>query len=365
MSKLGSRKVSRRDFVRGAISVSALGMIARNASANALGLPLGLQLYSVRAQMAQDLDGALAAVAAAGFVEVEAAALPGKSAAEIRAALNKAGLRCVGAHHGFADLSTRFDQLLAFDAELGANYVICASPGLRPASAASNPRQAMTLDDWRYNADMFNTFGERAATHGMEFEYHNHIHEFDLIDGVSPYEELLRLTDPKKVSFELDCGWARVAGHYPVELMEQHPNRFSMLHVKDFHLAAATSGSGPKADVNRNSAAAISTTSPFSTGQEESAHPARIRRAGSLRFALAGVAEDRRGLHEKAHLSAGGSVAFIVSYSGCTGLMTEPSCATEIASTRMLSLAGNVKLRAPRRNRKPISEQVGVLVRLI
>ena len=249
MSKLNCRKVSRRAFVRGAISIGSLGILARDASANALGLPLGLQLYSVRAQMAQDLDGTLAAIAAAGYVEVEAAALPGKSAIEIRAALNKAGLRCVGAHHSFADLSTRFDQLLAFDAELGASYFICASPGHRPASAASDSGQTMTLDDWRYNAETFNTFGERAARHSMEFGYHNHIHEFDLRGGVSPYQELLRLTDPKKVTFELDCGWASVAGHNPVELMEQHPYRFSMLHVKDFHLSAATSHSDQKAEV--------------------------------------------------------------------------------------------------------------------
>jgi sugar phosphate isomerase/epimerase len=240
MSKLGPTKLSRRTFVRGAMSMGPLAVLASRAHANPLGLPLGLQLYSVRQQMAQDLDSTFAAVAAAGFVEVEAAALPTKSSAEIRAALDKAALRCVGAHHPFADLSTRFDEILAYDAGLGANYIICASPGSRPAAVVSGARQAMTLDDWRYNAETFNTFGERAATHGMGFGYHNHIHEFDLIDGVSPYEELLRLTDPKKVTFELDCGWARVANHDPVQLMQQYPYRFSMLHVKDFHLGAAS-----------------------------------------------------------------------------------------------------------------------------
>jgi sugar phosphate isomerase/epimerase len=48
--------------------------------------------------------------------------------------------------------------------------------------------------------------------------------------------ELLRLTDPKKVTFELDCGWATVAGMNPVDLMKNHPHRISMLHVKDFKL---------------------------------------------------------------------------------------------------------------------------------
>ncbi|HEX4650720.1 MAG TPA: sugar phosphate isomerase/epimerase, partial [Granulicella sp.] len=96
---------TRREFVGGAVSAAAFAIFARNAIANPLGLPLAIQLYSVRDQMAQDLDGALAGVAAAGFVEVEAAALPKKSAKEIRASLDKAGLRCVSAHHSFADLA--------------------------------------------------------------------------------------------------------------------------------------------------------------------------------------------------------------------------------------------------------------------
>jgi sugar phosphate isomerase/epimerase len=213
--------------------------------ANPLGLPLAIQLYSVRDQMAQDLDGALAGVAAAGFVEVEAAALPKKSAKEIRASLDKAGLRCVSAHHSFADLATRFGELVAYDAELGAKDVICSSPGHRTASGAdSHGAQAFSLDDWRYNAERFNDFGNQAAKHGLQFGYHNHIHEFAMVDGISPYEELLRLTDPKKVTFELDCGWARVAGHDPVELMQAHPYRFSMLHVKDFHLKDTPPGEG-------------------------------------------------------------------------------------------------------------------------
>ena len=177
----------------------------------------------------------LAAVAAAGFVEVEAAALPKKTAKEIRASLDKAGLRCVSAHHGFADLAPEFDEQVAYDAELGVKYVICASPGHRTPPAAGADSK-FSLDDWHYNAERFNEFGERSAKAGIQFGYHNHIHEFDVVDGVLPYEDLLKQTDPKKVTFEMDCGWVRVAGHNPVELMQQYPHRFSMLHVKDFHL---------------------------------------------------------------------------------------------------------------------------------
>lgn len=227
-------KLNRREFVAGA---AALTCTARYGLANALGLPLAIQLYSVRQQMAQDLDMALSGVASAGFTVVESAALPAKSAKEIRAALDKAGLRCVSSHHGYGDLAKGFDDVLAFDTELGSKYIICSSPGRRTPAAAG--QQALTMDDWRFNAEKFNEFGEKTAKHGIQFGYHNHIHEFKVTDGVSPYEELLKLTDPKKVTFELDCGWARVAGHDPVDLMQKHPHRFSMLHVKDFHLAPA------------------------------------------------------------------------------------------------------------------------------
>lgn len=228
---------TRREFVGGALSAAAFAMLANKAAANPLGLPLAIQLYSVREQMAQDMDMALAAVAAAGFVEVEAAALPKRPAREIRVSLNKAGLRCVSAHHGFADFAAHFDELIAYDTELGAKYVICASPGRRtPATTGPGRSQPLSLDDWRYNAEEFNQFGEKAAEAGIQFGYHNHIHEFDAAEGVLPYDELLKRTNPKKVTFELDCGWARVAGHDPVQLMQKYPNRFSMLHVKDFHL---------------------------------------------------------------------------------------------------------------------------------
>lgn len=188
--------------------------------------------------MMEDLDGALAAVSAAGYTEVEAAALPKKSAKEIRAALDRAALRCVSAHHPFADLHAKFDEIVAYDKELGVHFIICSSPGYRiPSPAgASGGQRSLTIDDWSYNAEQFNAMGEKTAASGILFGYHNHIHEFALTEGKTPYMELLQLTDPKKVTFELDCGWAIVAGVNPAEIMKNHPHRISMLHVKDFKL---------------------------------------------------------------------------------------------------------------------------------
>jgi len=232
--------ISRRKFIGSTAAMAALSMAGRAAFANPLGLPLGVQLYSVRQQITEDFEATLAAVSAAGYTEVEAAALPKKSATEVRAMLDKAGLRCVSAHHPFADLHARFEEIVAYDKELGAKFIICASPGYRVPSPAGTPGgpKPFTLDDWHYNAEQFNIMGEKTAAAGIQFGYHNHVREFAVTDGKTPYIELLQLTDPKKVTFELDCGWAVVAGMRPVEILRDHPDRISMLHVKDFKLPA-------------------------------------------------------------------------------------------------------------------------------
>ena len=68
----------------------------------------------------------------------------------------------------------------------------------------------------------------------MKFGYHNHTMEFGKQDGVIPLDEMIRLTDPELVTFELDCGWVIVGGANPVDYLQRYPSRISMLHVKDF-----------------------------------------------------------------------------------------------------------------------------------
>jgi sugar phosphate isomerase/epimerase len=79
----------------------------------------------------------------------------------------------------------------------------------------------------------------------MRFAYHNHTPEFRSENGVVFYDELLRRTDPAKVHFELDCGWAAVAGQKPAELLSRYPTRISMLHVKDFKLTPRSTPADP------------------------------------------------------------------------------------------------------------------------
>jgi len=225
--------ISRRNFIGGAAAVAALSSSSIS-FATPLGLATGIQLYSVRDQMAKDFEGTLAAVRKAGYVEVESAALPKKSAAELRKALDQAGLKCVSSHRSFVDVTKNLDATTEFEKTIGVTNIICPGPGRRSASAAQHG--PLTIDDWKYNAEEFNKTGEKLKAAGITFGYHNHWVEFAPVEGKVPYEELLSLCEPDKTTFEMDCGWVKVAGHDPVELMKKYPNRFSMFHVKDFHL---------------------------------------------------------------------------------------------------------------------------------
>jgi sugar phosphate isomerase/epimerase len=241
------RRISRRNFLQTASASVAFATACTDASwlmANPLGLPLGLQLYSVRDLLPKDYEGTLRQLSAMGYREVEAAGFFGRSASDVKQVMEQAGLRCVSAHYSYADLAPHLDETIEFGKALGLAYIICASPGLphgSPATSADKKlaREAMTLEDWRWNAEQFNRLGERVNAVGIKFGYHNHTAEFREVNGVVIYDELLRLTDPAKVTMEMDCGWVIVGGKNPVDYLRRYPTRISMLHVKDFKLSGA------------------------------------------------------------------------------------------------------------------------------
>ena len=240
---------SRRDFLRSSSAALICGSALLRASplrAKNLNVPLGLQLYSVREQLPQDPTGTLREIAALGYREVEAAGYQNYSADEVSQAMSDAGLHLVSAHYSADNLHQQLNQIIEFSKNVGVSYIICSYPGFKDPSrlskiAAKERSNAFTLEDWRWNADQFNTIGAKVADAGMKFGYHNHTMEFRATDGVVPYDELLRLTDPAKVTMELDCGWVAVASANPIDYLRKYANRISMIHVKDFKGITATS----------------------------------------------------------------------------------------------------------------------------
>jgi sugar phosphate isomerase/epimerase len=126
-------------------------------------------------------------------------------------------------------LKEHLDEYIEYAHTLGLSYIICPSPTRKDPAA----RGMLTLDDWRWVAGELNKIGEKVKAAGMTFGYHNHGPEFGNEGGVIFYDELLRLTDPKLVIFEMDCGWVFAAGRNPIDYLSKTPERFPLLHVKD------------------------------------------------------------------------------------------------------------------------------------
>lgn len=244
---------NRRQFLRagalGAAVCSAGTGWTESLEANPLGLPIGLELYTVRNELAKDFDGTIKKVAEVGYKEVEFFDFYGKPSAEIRRVLEANGLTAPSAHYGTPKIRAGWDKHIDYAKEVGVHYMVCA---------ILEPDERDSLDDYRKLADLFNQVGEQCKKAGLQFGYHNHNFEFKTFDGVVAYDELLRRTDSKLVQLELDCYWTTRAGKSPQDYFHQYPGRFPLLHIKDRKpgYAPATEmdpGPGPFTEVGRGS----------------------------------------------------------------------------------------------------------------
>jgi len=242
--------LTRRGFLAGSSTLGA-GLLAaafsRRSIADPMGLPVGIQLYSVSEPLAADAPGTLKTLYQIGYREVESVSLGKYSGKEFRKLLDDAGLACPSAHLRLN--SPEIDLLLETAHALGVQYATTSN--LRPSvppQAGSPPGTPATvllptpmgLDGFKKLAQEMNAIGAKVKASGLQYAYHNHNYEFEPVgDGACGYDVLLKETDPALVKFEIDCGWMVVAGASPVAYFRNHPGRFRLLHVKDFKQVSA------------------------------------------------------------------------------------------------------------------------------
>jgi sugar phosphate isomerase/epimerase len=202
---------------------------------------IGLQLYTVRDAMQTDPAGTLAKVAALGYNSVEGATYTGSekfygmNAADFLKLLKQNGLIMPSSHYRLGEEKTNnelvkgtilhdWDKAVDDAAAAGIKYMVCAY-------LSDNERGS--LDHYKTVANELNKAGERCKKSGIQLCYHNHAFEFDSQDGKLPYDILLNQTDKNLVKMEMDMYWVSKAGKDPVELINQHPGRFPLFHMKD------------------------------------------------------------------------------------------------------------------------------------
>lgn len=233
-----SSSFSRRDFLKrtgGAVAASVLagacggpaageaaGQLASDAQAAKV-IPIGVQLYCVRNEMAEDLPGTVAAVANLGFEGVEFADYFGRSAAELRQVLDDNGLKACGSHIMLADmLGDNLEPTIAFNQTLGNPYLIVRW---------LNEDQRDTKETLLRTCDQLNEIAAKLAPHGMRVGYHNHDYSFQRFDGELAWNIMVDHTSPEVV-YQLDVGNAAASDIDPVELLRRNAGRSATVHVK-------------------------------------------------------------------------------------------------------------------------------------
>jgi len=231
-------KLSRRNFLaRSAAAAGVIGIAPPALLAHESRRVPGIQLYSVDEAMMQDTAGTLRKIHEFGYREVETAGFGTLSAVEFRKFLDDTGLRCDSCHLSFdgEDFGSEFEEAQA----VGARYVVSSMlidfSTVKTVADAQAVVDSIDTDAFRRIIDKANRIGEAAAQAGLKYAYHNHNFEFKMFGGaVIGYDLLIKETDAKLVSLELDCGWAGLAGYDPVKYLQAYPERIRMLHLKNF-----------------------------------------------------------------------------------------------------------------------------------
>ncbi len=188
---------------------------------------IGIQLYSLRRELARDFEGTLARVATIGYTEVEFAGYYDRTPAQVAAALDRTGLSAPSAHVPLSQLRENWAQTLDGARTMGHRYLIVP---------AIPEEERATPDGVKRVAELLERAGTEAKAVGLRCGFHNH--DVDLMPvggrrGSAPFDILLRETTRDHVVFELDLYWITKAGRDPLSYFARHPGRFELVHVKD------------------------------------------------------------------------------------------------------------------------------------
>lgn len=186
---------------------------------------IGLQLYSVRDQMAEDMEGTLKAVAEMGYECVEMAGYFGKTAEEIRALLDKYHLTCPSIHQAIDFYENGGQEAVDFVKKLGITY--STLPWYHADRLPGTPA-------WEQTKELFIRTGRLLKENGIQMLYHNHDFEFKKLNGRYLHDIMMEEIPADLLRPEFDLGWVHYAGADCCAYIKKYSGQIKIVHLKDF-----------------------------------------------------------------------------------------------------------------------------------
>jgi len=186
---------------------------------------IGVQLFTLRDQLAEDFEGTLRHVAGLGYEGVEFFHYGDIPAARMKELLDELGLKAIGSHIQLSSLKDNLQAEIDYLKTIGSKYAIC--PWL--------PEELRSVEAWQQHLVDLAAIGKACTEQGIELLYHNHDFEFStLIDGQMVFEALFERIPATDLKVEMDIGWVQFSGIDPVAYIQKYAGRLPLLHLKDF-----------------------------------------------------------------------------------------------------------------------------------
>lgn len=232
--------ITRREFISQTAALMTASMLPAHTFAADSKYKMGLQLFSIREPLRNDLKGSIGRVAAAGYQDCETYGYDpeqgnyyGIKAADFKKLLEDHGMITTSGHYDFSqyfnrpvlDLMRYVDQCIVGAKALGQRYITW--PWLAP--------EFRSIENFKILTGKLNMIGARVNAAGLGFAYHNHDFEFTTEqNGETAYNIIMNNTDPDKVKLQLDLYWVMHSSKLtPAQLIAKQPGRFVMWHIKD------------------------------------------------------------------------------------------------------------------------------------
>lgn len=198
---------------------------------------IGLQLWTVRNQLKEDVPKTLKAVADAGYKQVE-----------LMRTLDAGNFVPVAKDNGLAVTSAFIDwRIIGFKGKKGVSTFdavieVGKKHGLKHivfGYIGKGSRE--TVDQYKVLAERSNEAGEACQKAGMQLCYHNHSFEFAKLDGAKTgFDVFTDEFDHELVKFEIDVFWVGIGGLNPIKTLRTLKGRVSQVHLKDLKQGVGT-----------------------------------------------------------------------------------------------------------------------------
>jgi sugar phosphate isomerase/epimerase len=179
---------------------------------------ISIQLYTLRGIIGDNPEPVFEALADIGYRKVELAGTYGRTAEELAKLLRKHRLSASSAHVG---IDGDLDKVVADAKTLRNTYVVVPYVNLP------------TIAEWVAFTERLDAASKVLRRAGLKLGYHNHAHEFQVLEGRRPYDVITQGTSRRDVHLEVDLYWAVTAGVDPVDVFRQNFPRVRQYHVKD------------------------------------------------------------------------------------------------------------------------------------